>query len=686
MSEERQDFSILDSIPLGIFVLCADFRVLFWNGYLESWTGIPREEIVGRHIASYFPDLASGACKERLRDVLEHGLPRAFPADEYRHLIPAPLPSGQLRIEYTTATPIPRADGEAWDALISIQDVTEFARALRDSQIVTNKALDELKRNQRAQEQLREQEKLFRTMAHKAPIMMWMAGRDAACTFFNSVWLDFTGRSLEQAIGQGWAEGVHPEDLQASLATYFAAFDAREDLEMEFRMLRRDHQYRWVLNKGTPLYDSHGGFAGYICSCLDITDRKGAEVALRKAKETAESAAFAKSQFLANMSHEIRTPMTSVLGYAELLLDEHSGITDPEERSEAMHTIRRNSTYLLELLNDILDLSKIDAGRLTVENVSLSPIELLFDVGRLMGGRARARHLQFSIDYGTNVPESMRSDPTRLRQILVNLVGNAIKFTECGRVELRQSPLEVDGEPRMLFEIEDTGIGMTPEQLERAFEPFTQADSSTTREYGGTGLGLTISTRLTGLLGGTIEAQSEPGRGSTFRVSIPTGSLEGVPRIEHPRDWLALRTGDPETTQSLGAIDVRVLVAEDGPDNQRLLRAILSRHVREVVIAENGQVALDAALNAELQGEPFDVILMDIQMPVLDGYEATRQLRLNGYNRPIIALTAHAIEGHREACLEAGCDDFATKPIDRRELLDKIGRFTNKPKTDVPEV
>ena len=686
MSEERPDFTILDSIPLGIFVLCADFRVLFWSCYLESWTGIPREEIVGRHIASYFPDLASGACEARLRDVLEHGLPRAFPTDEYRHLIPAPLPSGKLRIEYTTATPIPRADREGWDALVSIQDVTEFARALRDSQIVTNKALDELKRNQRAQEQLREQEKLFRTMAHKAPIMMWMAGPDAACTFFNSVWLEFTGRSLEQAIGQSWAEGVHPEDMQASLASYFAAFDAREDLEMEFRMLRRDHQYRWVLNKGTPFYDPGGGFAGYICSCLDITDRKEAEVALLDAKEKAESAALAKSQFLANMSHEIRTPMTSVLGYAELLLDERGGITEAEERSEAMRTIKRNSSYLLELLNDILDLSKIEAGRLTVEDVSFSPIELLADVGRLMGGRARERDLRFSIDFGTNIPEGMRSDPTRLRQILVNLVGNAIKFTEQGQVELRQSLVEVDGEHRVLFEIEDTGIGMTPEQLQRVFEPFTQADSSTTREYGGTGLGLTISTRLTSLLGGTIEAVSVPGHGTTFRVWIPTGPLEGMPRIEHPRAWLEMRSGDPETTQSLGTIDVRVLVAEDGPDNQRLLRAILSRHVREIVIAENGQVALDLALNAELEGQPFDVILMDMQMPVLDGYEATRQLRQAGYERPIIALTAHAMEGHRESCLEAGCDDFATKPIDRRELLDKIARFTHKPETEVPEV
>ena len=199
MTSERVEFLILDSIPLGIFVLGADFSVNFWNRYLESWTGIPREEIVGRHIGSYFPDLAEGDCEARFRDVFEHRLPRTFDANEHRHLIPAPLPSGQLRIEYTTVTPIPSQDGESWDALVAIQDVTEYSHALRDSQLVTSQALDELERNRQEHEVLREEDELFRTMAHKAPVMMWMAGPDLAPTFFNSVWLDFRGRPLQQA-------------------------------------------------------------------------------------------------------------------------------------------------------------------------------------------------------------------------------------------------------------------------------------------------------------------------------------------------------------------------------------------------------------------------------------------------------------------------------------------------------
>ena len=304
--------------------------------------------------------------------------------------------------------------------------------------------------------------------------MMWMAGPDAECTFFNRVWLDFTGRSLDEALGHGWAEGVHPDDLREALSTYFEAFDARREFDMEFRMLRHDHEYHWVLNKGIPLIDGTGHFAGYICSCMDITERKLAEEELRQAKEAAESATRAKSAFLANMSHEIRTPMTSVLGYTELLLDEKRGLRDPVERIDAMRTIKRNGTYLLDLLNDILDLSKIEAGRLTIESVRFSPIEIVDQVRRLMDVRATVRGLEFRTEFGNSIPETIESDPTRLRQVLVNLISNALKFTESGYVELGVQLLEDGDAPKLQFTIRDTGIGMTPEQLDQVFEPFTK--------------------------------------------------------------------------------------------------------------------------------------------------------------------------------------------------------------------
>jgi len=477
---------------------------------------------------------------------------------------------------------------------------------------------------------------------------------------------------------------VHPEERNTSLLNYGLAFKRQADLQMEFRLRRHDGVYRWVLNKGRAFHNSDGTLAGYICSCLDITDRKQAEENLRTAKEAAEAATVAKSEFLANMSHEIRTPMTAVLGYAELLLDEKRGILKPEDRTDAMLTIKRNGTYLLELLNDILDLSKIEAGQLSLENLRFSPIQVVDQVRRLLSVRAQERNLDFKFVFGSGLPETIQSDPTRARQILMNLVSNAIKFTEQGRVEVRINNVRVGDNPHLRFMVRDTGIGMSSEQLRKVFAPFSQGDASTTRQYGGTGLGLTISSRLIELLGGVLSVTSSPGNGSIFRFSIPTGDLEGVALVEDPEAWLRESDENDESITIDRKLDCRVLIAEDGPDNQALLRAILGPRVSEVVLAENGRVAVELAMNAVVDGKPFDVILMDMQMPIMDGYQATRQLRSNGYDRPIVALTAHAMHGDRTRCLAAGCDDYTTKPIQRRRLLDMISRFA-KPKDTPPE-
>ena len=489
---------------------------------------------------------------------------------------------------------------------------------------------------------------------------------------------------MDEAMGQGWAEGIHPEDHKSALLNYGLAFKRQADLEMEFRLRRHDGTYRWVLNKGRAFNNSAGTLAGYICSCLDITDRKKAEEQLRTAKEAAEAATVAKSEFLANMSHEIRTPMTAVLGYAELLLDQKRGILDPDDRIDAMLTIKRNGNYLLELLNDILDLSKIEAGRLSLEKLRFSPIQVVDQVRRLLSVRAQERGLEFRFSFSRSIPETIQSDPTRVRQILMNLVSNAIKFTENGHVEVRVSTVQVGDRPHLRFMVRDTGIGMTSEQLHRVFAPFAQADNSTTRQYGGTGLGLTISSRLIELLGGVLSATSTPTKGSIFRFSVPTGDLEGVPVIDDPEAWLRETDENDDSTTVEGKLNCRILIAEDGPDNQALLRAILGPRVAEVVVAENGQIAVELAMNASVEGKPFDVILMDMQMPVMDGYQATRQLRMNGYEHPVVALTAHAMHGDRTHCMEAGCDDYTSKPIQRRQLLELIARLA-KPKGAPPE-
>jgi signal transduction histidine kinase/CheY-like chemotaxis protein len=409
------------------------------------------------------------------------------------------------------------------------------------------------------------------------------------------------------------------------------------------------------------------------------------------ARVAAEAATRAKSEFLANMSHEIRTPMTAILGYLEFLAEgcPHRCEFGETEYHEHLGTISRNANHLLRIINDILDLSKIEAGKLEIERTQCSVIQLVAEVSSLMRLRADSRGLYFTTEFIEPIPDSITSDPIRLKQILINLVGNAIKFTETGGVRLVTRLLPASsadarqpGGPMLQFEVIDTGIGMTPEQIDKLFQPFSQADSSTTRKFGGTGLGLTITRHLAGILGGDATVESQPGQGSTFRVTIATGPIDASKLLQRP--WEALLVKAEKTvvapTES-SPLHCRILLAEDGPDNQRLVAAVLRKAGAEVVIAENGEIAVATAQAATASGIPFDVILMDMQMPVLDGYGATRTLRRNGYAGVIIALTAHAMAQDREKCLNAGCNDYATKPIDRRQLISTIHSHLNRKAT-----
>jgi len=395
--------------------------------------------------------------------------------------------------------------------------------------------------------------------------------------------------------------------------------------------------------------------------------------ALEAANQAAKAATEAKSAFLANMSHEIRTPMTAILGYAEIL---HANART-EEDIECSRTIKRNGDHLLGIINDILDLSKIEAGKLSVERVPCSPATIVADTASLMRVRAKAKNLALTVHYDGPIPATVQSDPTRLRQALLNIVGNAIKFTEVGSVRLVVRLLSDNiGDPKLQFTVEDTGIGITEDQIAGLFRPFTQADSSISRTFGGTGLGLAISKRLVEMLGGDIAVSSLPGKGSAFTLTVDTGPLDGVPLVESPNETLGeRRNNNAELPADIGLPPhCRLLLAEDGPDNQRLLAFLLRKGGAEVVVAENGQVAVDLALNAIAEDQPFEAILMDMQMPVMDGYEATRRLRVARYSGPIIALTANAMKEDRQKCLDAGCDDYLSKPVDRTTLLTTVAR------------
>jgi signal transduction histidine kinase/CheY-like chemotaxis protein len=382
----------------------------------------------------------------------------------------------------------------------------------------------------------------------------------------------------------------------------------------------------------------------------------------------------AKSEFLANMSHEIRTPMTAILGYTDLLVEDRDASMPPDQRNELVQTIRRNGHHLLNIINDILDLTKIEAGKVSFEQVRCSPVAIIEEVEKMLRNKAELKKIKLQIQYHSLLPESINTDPTRFRQILMNLLGNAIKFTDKGSIQLgvnfkTQEPAHLE------FNITDTGIGISAEEQKRLFQPFSQADASTTRKFGGTGLGLMISKKLAQLMGGdVIIVSSRPSVGSHFRFTLPTGSLEGVKMLVPTEDANGVKSISSTTPPDpkLPLSDYRILLAEDGPDNQRLITFMLKKVGAQITVVENGKFALNAAIKAQEFQQPFHVILMDMQMPVLDGYNATYQLRTQGYDLPIIALTAHAMSGDREKCLSAGCDEYTTKPIDRQHLVDLI--------------
>ncbi len=404
-----------------------------------------------------------------------------------------------------------------------------------------------------------------------------------------------------------------------------------------------------------------------------IQQREKAEEAARKAREVAEGANQAKSEFLANMSHEIRTPLTAILGFADLMKEPN---LSPSDRLNWLSTIQRNGEHLLALINDILDLSKVEAGKITLTADRCKPVALVADVVSMMRIRAQQRGLALLVRYDGLLPETILSDEKRLRQVLVNLVGNAVKFTETGSVIVATTflPKWRGGEPAVRLAVVDSGIGIAPEDVARLCEPFYQADGSATRKGGGTGLGLAISRRIVELMGGELTIESEIGRGSVFAITVPTGSLEGVQMLDQPAEAVLAAgpvdaTGAPRAAARLDGL--RILVAEDGLDNQRLIRVVLTKAGAEVEVAENGRIAME-----RVEAKPPDIILMDMQMPEMDGYQATRLLREKGVDIPIVALTAHALTEDRELCLSAGCTDYMSKPIDRRQLVETVAKLT----------
>jgi PAS domain S-box-containing protein len=515
-----------------------------------------------------------------------------------------------------------------------------------------------------AQERLDFMESLFEAI----PGPVFVVSADGLYRSVNRAWENFFGIRREQIIGTSGAalQAAHPllQAVAGELQRDTAGAPAARTIEIDLTRTPADPR---KLHMARATYaDSEHAVAGTIGMITDLTALAEAEQRVQAAlveKAAAEAANEAKTRFIANMSHEICTPLTAIIGYAESLLDSNQ---DMEERIAGIRTIIRAGQHLHQIINDILDLSKIEAGRLELECIPVNVVELCREVATLAQGRADEKGLQFRLEYEFPLPAKICSDPLRLRQILINLTGNAVKFTDHGSVTMRvrcDRTLE-----QIVVSIHDTGIGMTPGEAKRLFTPFMQADASTTRRYGGTGLGLYLSHQFAQRLGGDIRVESVPGTGSVFTLTVAARGLAKTDWLE--RDTPAAATveaGPSPVAEKLGG---EVLVVEDNDDNRQLITLHLRKFGIEPHYAENGAVAVALALE-----HPYALILMDMQMPVMDGLEATARLRAAGYSAPIVALTANASKQDEQKCRAAGCNGFVPKPIDREALFRELRHY-----------
>jgi signal transduction histidine kinase/ActR/RegA family two-component response regulator len=507
---------------------------------------------------------------------------------------------------------------------------------------------------------------------------LWLASGESDLWSCDAVWSAPSPRLDEFAsflVGRRCRGFAHLSGASPEGACWRAIEPA---LDLELGRLARQAELRGVLSTAVRLGGDLFGHLSFYSSAMpelpgwvaDMLKEVGIKVAqfvlrkqaedLQREKVAAETANRLKSAFLANMSHEIRTPMTAILGYTELLKENPRS----DEAAEYLDTIERSGNHLLELINDILDLSKIEAHQMELERIPCSPADVVGEVLSVMGARALEKGLLLECGYETDVPERILCDPTRLRQALINLVGNAVKFTASGSVTLSVGfRSRVNGEPRLDFAVRDTGIGIAADKLEKLFTPFTQVDPSTTRRYGGTGLGLSISYRLAKLMGGDLTVKSEVGKGSEFTFSIPCQNPCGTLMKRAPAASATPRqkSGFWRRGEDLAA---SILLVEDNAANQKLIRAQLERSGAVVEVANHGEEALEI-----LAHSTFDVIVMDVQMPVMDGLETLKALEARGSTTPVIALTAHAMKGDRDRYLQAGFTAYLSKPVRIEDLI-----------------
>jgi PAS domain S-box-containing protein len=522
----------------------------------------------------------------------------------------------------------------------------------------------------RAEQSLRASEARFRSLSASSPVGIFRRDRHGNCVYSNEAWQSISGLTAEESLGDGWSRAMHPEDREGLVACWNARHGDRAPVVEDTRCLRPDGETRWIHVRATPVLGPDGSFDGYVGTVEDITERRQAEQELRAAKRAAEEASRTKSEFLANMSHEIRTPMNGILGMAELALD-----TDlTAEQRDFLETLKSSADGLLTVINDILDFSKIEAGRLDIDPVEFDLRDFLGDTLKPLALRAHSKALELAYNVDRNVPDGLIGDPCRLRQILVNLVGNAIKFTHEGEVvvDIGLEPASCsrnaaaagvkDGGPgdevRLHVGVRDTGIGIPADKLTVVFDAFSQGDGSTSRRYGGTGLGLTICKKLVELMGGTIRAESEVGRGSVVHFTVQLRrSHDARPPAPPCR---------PEELRGLSA-----LIVDDNATNRRILEEMLRGWEMQPAVAESGPAGLEYLCRAAAAGRPVPLVLLDAVMPGPNGFEVLQQIKQDPalQGAAVLVLSSASQRDATTRCRELGAACYLVKPVRQAELL-----------------
>jgi PAS domain S-box-containing protein len=636
---------VISNIPLYVFWKDKEGKYLGCNQKFASLAGVgSKENICGKTDYDLaWPEAETKIASQADRQVMEK-------KEAHLDVEEIHQANGKETVFLTSRVPLEDESGNVMGMLGICADITE--RKL-------------------AEGALQQSEFFYRQTLESIPGMVFTSRPDGYCDYHNQQWVDFTGVPMSDHLGDGWNKLLHPDDRQRAFAAWRNAVEGREPYDLEYRVRQHDGEYEWFKVCGRPIRNEAGEIVRWFGTALNIDQVVRTQEELRQAKETAEAATRVKGQFLANMSHELRTPMAGLLGMLDLAL---LGELSAEQRGY-LEKVKKSANSLLRILNDILDFSRIEAGMLSFAREPFLLHELVRTAVDQFDHEARRKGLNLVLEVAQSTPKLMEGDEGRVRQILLNLVGNAVKFTERGLVTVRVAAgeLTADGRREVTFTVSDTGIGIVGDKRQAIFRPFSQTDASHTRRFSGTGLGLAISKEVAEWMGGTISFTSEPEVGSTFVVTLPLREAEAAAPAATPSPT----AGPMPAPAAAGAAKPRLLVAED----DQIIREILGRMLRQSGLdfdcVTNGEEAVKMwAIGG------YDLVLMDVQMPRIDGFVATSAIRVleeaRGGHVPIVALTAHAYPTDQQKCLDAGMDAYVAKPIDFQKLLgvvrDLLGR------------